>query len=153
MPDEQREPTQARVERVAEWLWRHSGGRTPLDEATDVIGQPISDAYREQAREIIALLEPASPTPQEQEQIDPELYRQCEDAGHPPVTPGSSCHCGLRPQEQVGGPALSHSGEKGRGDALAQAVEDYIATWQPPHASQMEEALLAYLRTPTEGAE
>ena len=73
MPDEQREPTQARVERVAEWLWRHSGGRTPLDEATDVIGQPISDAYREQAREIIALLEPASPTPQEQEQarVDP----------------------------------------------------------------------------------
>ena len=145
-PAQSEEATTARVE----------GPSVVLDEiaraegSTIYVDLRIADAA-EAGRD--SLDEPASPTPQEQEQIDPELYRQCEDAGHPPVTPGSSCHCGLRPQEQVGGPALSHSGEKGRGDALAQAVEDYIATWQPPHASQMEEALLAYLRTPTEGAE
>lgn len=84
MPDEQREPTQARVEWLAEWLYnrlmrdRQNGVQIrgtepdPFDPwppkgLTRKYGPPIAEGWRDEARELLgalAALEPASPSEQ-----------------------------------------------------------------------------------------
>lgn len=98
MPDEQREPTQARVEWLAEWLYnrlmrdRQNGVQIrgtepdPFDPwppkgLTRKYGPPIAEGWRDEARELLgalAALEPASPFEQREGEARGDLAERLE---------------------------------------------------------------------------
>ena len=101
MPDEQREPTQARVEWLAEWLYnrlmrdRQNGVQIrgtepdPFDPwppkgLTRKYGPPIAEGWRDEARELLgalAALEPASPSEQREGEARGDLADKLIAAG------------------------------------------------------------------------
>ena len=51
----------------------------------------------------------------EEAPVDPALYRQCEDSGHPPISRDQGCNCGFRPAPP-----------RGEGDDLAARTVQII---------------------------